>query len=183
MREMIRRTFEPGPLPSAPMSVGIGGRLPNCSADKRTTISAVPPDAASFFCCATFCRRWWRKPPRTAHIPSLEGMKVRSPPSFERGGSSAPLGVRARHLAESRNRRSVDLAAWHVRLLTPYVGTLEIRRIHDGTLERLVADRVASGVTATTINRSLEVARTILNRARALTATATVARGSRGCHR
>ena len=43
--------------------------------------------------------------------------------------------------------------------------TLEIRRIHDGTLERFVADRSASGVTATTINRSLEVARTILNRA------------------
>jgi integrase len=43
--------------------------------------------------------------------------------------------------------------------------TLEIRRIHDGTLERFVGDRSASGVTATTINRSLEVARTILNRA------------------
>jgi integrase len=48
---------------------------------------------------------------------------------------------------------------------TSYVGTLEIRRIHDGTLERFVGDRSASGVTATTINRSLEVARTILNRA------------------
>jgi hypothetical protein len=71
----------------------------------------------------------------------------------------------ARYLAESRNRRSVVVAAWHVRLLTSYVRTLEIRQIHDGTLERFVADRVASGVTATTINRSLEVARTILNRA------------------
>ena len=71
----------------------------------------------------------------------------------------------ARYLAQSQNKRSVDVAAWHVRLLTSYVGTLDIRRIHDGTLERFVADRVASGVTATTINRSLEVARTILNRA------------------
>ena len=71
----------------------------------------------------------------------------------------------ARYLAQSQNRRSVDVTAWHVRLLTSYVGTLEIQRVHDGTLERFVADRVASGVTATTINRSLEVARTILNRA------------------
>ena len=46
-----------------------------------------------------------------------------------------------------------------------FEATLEIQRIHDGTLARFVADRVASGVTATTINRSLDVARTILNRA------------------
>jgi len=71
----------------------------------------------------------------------------------------------ARYLAESRNKRSVDVAAWHVRLLASYVWTVEIHRIHDGTLERFVADRVASGVTATTVNRSLEVVRTILNRA------------------
>ena len=71
----------------------------------------------------------------------------------------------ARYLAESRNKRSVDVTAWHVRLLTSYVGTVDIHRIHDGTLERFVTDRLASGVTATTINRSLEVVRTILNRA------------------
>ena len=71
----------------------------------------------------------------------------------------------ARYLAESRNKRSVGASAWHVRLLTSYIGTLEIQQIHDGTLERFVADRVASGVTATTINRSLEVVRVILNRA------------------
>src|SRR6202158_1788143 len=71
----------------------------------------------------------------------------------------------ARYLAESSNKRSVNVTAWHVRLLTSYIGTLEVHQVHDGTLERFVADRVASGVTATTINRSLEVVRTILNRA------------------
>jgi len=71
----------------------------------------------------------------------------------------------ARYLAESRKKRSVDTAAWHVRLLTSYVGTLAIHRLHDGALERFVADRVASGVSSTTINRSLEVALTIVNRA------------------
>jgi integrase len=71
----------------------------------------------------------------------------------------------ARYLEESRDKRTVDITAWHVRLLTPYIGTLELNRIHDRTLERFVADRVAAGVSATTINRSLEVVRTVLNRA------------------
>jgi integrase len=71
----------------------------------------------------------------------------------------------ARYLAESRNKRSVDATAWHIRLLISYVGALDVRQIHDGTLERFVAHRLLQGVTATTVNRSLEVVRTILNRA------------------
>ena len=71
----------------------------------------------------------------------------------------------ARYLTESKSKRSVDATAWHIRLLIPYVGTLDIRRVHDGTLQSFIAARVASGVTATTINRSLEVVRTILTRA------------------
>jgi len=57
------------------------------------------------------------------------------------------------------------VTAWHVRLLTRYIGTLELHRIHDRTLEGFIADRLVDGVTATTINRSLEVVRTVLNRA------------------
>ena len=71
----------------------------------------------------------------------------------------------ARYLAQSKDKRSVGSTAWHVRLLTSYIGGLDIHRVHDGALEPFVADRLASGVTATTINRSLEVVRTILNRA------------------
>jgi len=71
----------------------------------------------------------------------------------------------ARYLKQSRDKRSVDVTAWHVRLLIPYIGTLELDRLHDVTLERFIADRRAQGVTATTINRSLEVVRTVLNRA------------------
>ncbi len=70
----------------------------------------------------------------------------------------------ARYLAESQHKRSVSLVAWHIRLLYPYLGNLEVNRVHDRTLEPFIADRVAAGVTATTINRSLEVVRTILNR-------------------
>ena len=70
----------------------------------------------------------------------------------------------ARYLKESANKRSIDVSAWHVRLLIPYIGTLELDRVHDATLQRFIADRLADGVTATTINRTLEVVRTILNR-------------------
>ena len=70
-----------------------------------------------------------------------------------------------RRLSESRHKRSVDLLAWHIRLLLPYLGDLEANRVHDRTLEPFITNRMAAGVTATTINRSLELVRTILNRA------------------
>jgi integrase len=71
----------------------------------------------------------------------------------------------ARYLEQSKNNRSIDATAWHVRLLTSYLGRLDVYQIHDGTLQSFIADRIASGVSATTINRSLEVVRTILTRA------------------
>ena len=42
---------------------------------------------------------------------------------------------------------------------------LEIHQIHDATLKSFISDRLASGVKASTVNRSLEVVRTILHRA------------------
>lgn len=70
-----------------------------------------------------------------------------------------------RYLADSKDKRSVDATAWHIRLLIPYLGGLDVHQLHDATLQPFIADRLASGVTATTINRSLEVVRTILTRA------------------
>jgi len=82
----------------------------------------------------------------------------------KRGARPRFADAAARYIEESRDLRSLDVTVWHVRLLTPYIGTLELNRIHDRTLERFVADRRADGVSATTINRSLEIVRTILNR-------------------
>jgi integrase len=53
----------------------------------------------------------------------------------------------------------------HVRLLLPHIGHLEPHQVHDATLGSFIAERVSDGASATTINRSLEVVRTILNRA------------------
>ena len=70
-----------------------------------------------------------------------------------------------RFLRESKHKRSAMTLAWHVELLLRYVGDLEAHRVHDDTLRPFVDARLAKGVSATTINRTLEVARTILHRA------------------
>ena len=71
----------------------------------------------------------------------------------------------ARYDEQTRDKRSIDVIKWHVALLQSYVGDLEPKQVHDQTLERFVSARLAAGASATTINRSLEVVRTILNRA------------------
>ena len=71
----------------------------------------------------------------------------------------------ARYVAQSRGKRSIDVIKWHVTLLQSHVGNLEPRQVHDQTLEPFVRARLADGASATTINRSLEAVRTILNRA------------------
>lgn len=70
-----------------------------------------------------------------------------------------------RYLTEAKRRavRSLDDLAWHVSLVLTYIGTVELPRIHDGTLEPWKAKRRADGVSSTTINRTLEVVRSILN--------------------
>jgi integrase len=71
----------------------------------------------------------------------------------------------ARYLYQCRERRSLEAIQIHVRLLLPHVGHLEPRQVHDATLASFIAERLSAGVAATTINRSLEVVRTILYRA------------------
>jgi len=69
------------------------------------------------------------------------------------------------YVAQSRGKRSIDVIKWHVTLPQSYIGDLEPQQVHDQTLEPFVKARLAASASATTINRSLEVVRTILNRA------------------
>ena len=71
----------------------------------------------------------------------------------------------ARDLAQRHERRSLATMQIHVRLLLPHIGDLEPRQVHDATPASFISSRVAAGASATTINRSLEVVRAILNRA------------------
>jgi integrase len=50
-------------------------------------------------------------------------------------------------------------------MLLRHVGHLEVREVHDETLRPFVDARLAEGDGATTVNRTLEVARAILHRA------------------
>ena len=41
----------------------------------------------------------------------------------------------ARYLTESKHKRTAELLAYHITILLPYIGTLEIGYVHDGTLD------------------------------------------------
>lgn len=71
----------------------------------------------------------------------------------------------ARYLLQSQDLRSLEAIRIHVRLLEPYIGHLEPQQVHDATLAPFICARIADGACATTINRSLEVVRTVLHRA------------------
>ena len=72
-----------------------------------------------------------------------------------------------KYLTECQQReiRTLDLVAGHVNLLLPHIGRLPLRDVCNDALEGFKKQRVADGVKASTINHSLEVVRTVLNRA------------------
>lgn len=71
----------------------------------------------------------------------------------------------ARFLRESEGKASLDAIAIHLQAVVPFIGHLEVEKVHDGTLEAFRASRMADGVKPATINRALEVVRSILNKA------------------
>jgi integrase len=98
-----------------------------------------------------------RLPVEMARVEYQRERKAHARPTF--------ADCAARYLAQSRDKRSVDVIKWHVQLLGCHIGTLEPQQVHDATLEPFIMNRLEHGASATTINRSLEVVRTILNRA------------------
>jgi integrase len=93
-------------------------------------------------------------------------------------GSNEPVFASGakKYLIECEGKPSAEVIAWHIQMLLPYLGLLKLSDICDDTLEDFKDDRLAGGMIvgnreplkpacATTVNRSLEVVRTILNRA------------------
>src|SRR5262249_26519561 len=70
-----------------------------------------------------------------------------------------------RYLKQSRDLRSLEAIRILLRQLEPYIGHLPPRQVHDATLASFISASIPQRASATTINRSLEVARTILHRA------------------
>ena len=71
----------------------------------------------------------------------------------------------ARFLGECKNRTTIGTIDYHVKLLLHHFGDCPPEQIHDGTLKPFIDARLLGGTSPTTVNRSLEVVRTILNRA------------------
>ena len=71
----------------------------------------------------------------------------------------------AKYLQDNRDRlASIEDAAWHVELLYPWIGDKAIEDIHDAVLEPFVKHRLeVDHVSLTTVNRTKEVVRRILN--------------------
>jgi len=67
-----------------------------------------------------------------------------------------------RYLRDHPEQACLDEVAWHLKLLDPWIGELGLEEVHDATLAPFVRKR-AETVSATTVRRSLEVVRRILN--------------------
>src|SRR5260221_2139092 len=69
-----------------------------------------------------------------------------------------------RYLDENRELSSIGDAAWHIEMLDSWIGSMTLEDVCDETLEPFKTKRLETDkVTLTTVNRSLEVVRRILN--------------------
>jgi len=66
---------------------------------------------------------------------------------------------------EQRGIRTLEVISYHVNILLPHIGGLPLRDVCNDALEGFKDERAADGAKNVTINRSLEVVRTVLNRA------------------
>lgn len=71
-----------------------------------------------------------------------------------------------KYLMECKERgvASIDAISYHVLILLPHIGEMQLEDVCNDTLAPFKRQRQAEGATNATINRSLEVVRTVLNR-------------------
>jgi integrase len=67
------------------------------------------------------------------------------------------------YLSEYEHKKSIACDAQDLVHLDPFIGDLELRHVHDGTLSKFKKARKEQGVKSSTVNRSLAVCRHILN--------------------
>lgn len=98
---------------------------------------------------------------RQANIDAEQEQQLR------RGSERLFADGAAKYLIECQQRelRTLEWIAHHVKLLLPYVGAMTVAEVCDESFAEFKEDRWADGAKNATINRSLAVARTILNRA------------------
>lgn len=98
----------------------------------------------------------------------LRERKAKIDAKLQRGTCSNFCDAAERYLIECERRkvRTLEIISYHVKILLPWIGNKTLREIHSGSLQAFIDKRIEiDGVSATTVNRSLEVVRTILIRA------------------
>ena len=129
---------------------GDGGKLINKQYKGRrifTRLGAVSQDAAE---------RW------------LRAEQDRIDAELARGAAHHFYDAAEKYLKECAYRqvRTLDTIGYHVTLVLPYIGMNSLESVHGDTLQPFIAKRLEEdGASPTTVNRTLEVVRTILNRA------------------
>ncbi len=68
-----------------------------------------------------------------------------------------------RYVRENQHKRSIYLDELHLKQLDSFIGDLDLRRVHIGTLQGFIDDRRAQGRKTKTINLALATVRRILN--------------------
>lgn len=66
---------------------------------------------------------------------------------------------------QARKVRSLETISYHVQLLLPYIGSLPLIDVCNEAMEAFREDRLEDGLMPSTVNRTLEVVRTVTNRA------------------
>jgi integrase len=69
----------------------------------------------------------------------------------------------ARFLQEYQHNRRIQDDALHLKLLDGYIGDLQLKQVHMGSLQDFIAQRRRDGVKTKTINAALAVVRRVLN--------------------
>lgn len=71
----------------------------------------------------------------------------------------------AKYLRDYQDKvATIDVAAWHIETLDPWIGDRSLEEVHDETLRPFKEHRLkANKVSLTTVNRAIEIVRRILN--------------------
>jgi hypothetical protein len=68
----------------------------------------------------------------------------------------------ARYVEEYGHKRSLDRDINSLQAVMPYIGSLELRKIHSGVLDEFIKNRRKAGITAGTLNRDLSIIKRVL---------------------
>lgn len=68
-----------------------------------------------------------------------------------------------KYLKEQQHKKRIKDDAMQLRQLDPFIGTLELKQVHMGSLQTFIAKRRTEGVKTMTINAALAVVRRIVN--------------------